>query len=299
MKIQQSDSRTEVKHFSVADKAAGSRYAEIQEHLLNRARRDKAVQAVIAFGSSARTSAPADRFSDLDLMVVTAAPAQWLSEDVPQMFGRISMAFCEPTFAGGKEWRLLYGADLDLDLMVLSPEQFAETLETGFAGDMLRRGYLMLYDACGLTKAIERAAGESVRQPEMTEHEFLHLTNDFYFHIIWAAKKLLRGELWSAAMNVNGYQKKNLLRMIEMYARQTKDCDTWHDGRFLDCWADDSIRAALQGCFARYDAGDIAAAIRATYALFARLARSVAEIQRFQYPTDAERCAAAYLDAHF
>lgn len=299
MKIQQSDSRIDVKPFSGADKAAGSRYAEIKERLLNRARRDEAVQAVIAFGSSARTSAPADCFSDLDLMVVTAVPARWLSEDVPQTFGPISMAFSEPTFAGGKEWRLLYGADSDLDLMVFSPEQFAEALKTGFAGDMLRRGYRVLYDACGLTKAIEQAAGETARQPEMTENEFLRLTNDFYFHIIWAAKKLLRGELWSAAMNVNGYQKKNLLRMIETYTRLTKGCDTWHDGRFLDRWADDSIRTALQGCFARYDAGDIAAAIRATHALFARLVRSVAETQQFQYPAEAERCAAAYLDAHF
>ena len=154
----QSDSQINVKPFSEADKAACGRYAKIKERLLNRARQDKAVQAVIA----------------------------------------------EPTFAGGQEWRLLYGADLDLDLMVFSPEQFAEAVETGFAGDMLRRGYRVLYDTCGLTEVAEQAAGETVHQPEMTERAFLRLTNDFYFHIIWAAKKLLQGELWSAAMNING-----------------------------------------------------------------------------------------------
>ena len=295
----QSDSQINVKPFSEADKAACGRYAKIKERLLNRARQDKAVQAVIAFGSSTRMSAPADCFSDLDLMVVTEAPAQWLADDVPQAFGPVSMAFAEPTFAGGQEWRLLYGADLNLDLMVFSPDQFAEAVETGFAGDMLRRGYRVLYDTCGLTEVAEQAAGETVHQPEMTERAFLRLTNDFYFHIIWAAKKLLQGELWSAAMNINGYQKKNLLRMIETYTRLTQGCDTWHDGRFVDRWADESIRTALRGCFARYNAGDIAAAIRATHMLFARLAKSVAETQGFRYPSDAEQCAAAYLDAHF
>lgn len=60
----------------------------------------------------------------------------------------------------------------------------------------------------------------SVASPQISESEFLNLTNDFYFHNIWAAKKLLRGELWSAKMCVDAYLKNYLLKMIELYCYQ-------------------------------------------------------------------------------
>jgi aminoglycoside 6-adenylyltransferase len=54
------------------------------------------------------------------------------------------------------------------------------------------------------------------------------------------------------------------------------EADTWHEGRFLERWADPEAVAGLEGVFARYDPADIARALRAGAALFERLERDVA-----------------------
>ena len=46
----------------------------------------------------------------------------------------------------------------------------------------------------------------------------INMINDFFFHTIWASKKILRGELWTAKMCIDAYLKKYLLKITEMYS---------------------------------------------------------------------------------
>ena len=80
-----------------------------------------------------------------------------------------------------------------------------------------------------------------------SEAEYLNIVNDFWFHTVWTAKHLRRGELWWAKSCCDGYLKNLLLRMLEFHARATKgpDFDTWMSGRFLETWADPRAVAAL------------------------------------------------------
>ena len=78
----------------------------------------------------------------------------------------------------------------------------------------------------------------------------------------------------------------------------TEGGDVWHDGRFLDRWADPEILRELKECFAHYDKEDCMRALKETHRLFARISRTVAEKRSFQYPRDAEDCAAEYLCSH-
>ena len=50
------------------------RYRDIKQKLCKYAEQDKDMKAVIAIGSSTRSEAPADEFSDLDLIIVTSSP---------------------------------------------------------------------------------------------------------------------------------------------------------------------------------------------------------------------------------
>ena len=129
----------------------------------------------------------------------------------------------------------------------------------------------------------------------MSEDEFSNIVNDFYFHNIWAYKKLKRGEIWSAKISVDSYLKNYLLRMIELYCSKVSGVDVWHDGRFLDRWADNEILSDLQKCFAHYDKDDIKRALIRTHELFARITRELAEAEGYEYPAGAEKCARAYL----
>ena len=53
-----------------------------------------------------------------------------------------------------------------------------------------------------------------------------------------------------------GGGKERLLKMIGQYQLCFGDTDIWHDGRFLDRWADSSILDELKDCFAHYDNDD-------------------------------------------
>ena len=259
------------------------------------AQKEESVRAVIAIGSSVRAETPADEYSDLDLIVVTKAPEPWFSGEIPVRFGKARISFIEPTLGGGMERRYIYDSDKDVDFIILTPEQFGQALREGVAGWVMNRGYRMLYDPDGYAVQAENYVKPVISAPEMSEEAFINLVSDFFFHNIWSCKKLRRGELWSAKMCIDAYLKYALLRIIEQYRLVSGTDDVWHDGRFLDRWADSGVLEELKECFAHYDAADCFRALQVTHRLFARLAATVAEKRGYSYPADAEACAAEYL----
>lgn len=270
------------------------RYREIKEKLLNIARQDPDVLAVIAFGSSVRTNTPADEFSDLDLLLVCENPEAWLYGDRPAKLGEIKISFTEPSFAGAMERRMLYGGALDLDLIVLTKQQLELAAESGVLSEVLSRGYRVLYDNAGIGDRLEKLPEPQHR--EMTQQEFTNTVNDFWFHTVWAARKILRGELWTAQMCVDAYLKSLLLKMLEA-ARAGRE-DVWHDGRFLENWAGEDVVAALGNCFAHYERENTVSALKYTADLFGELSCQVARERGFSHPRSEEDYARSLLNTN-
>lgn len=271
------------------------RYKEIKENICRYSEVDSAIKTVIAIGSSTRESVKADEYSDLDLIIVTDSPTSWYSGEYPMQLGEISIGFLEPTLGNGKEYRAIYDEDKDVDMIIFTPDQFTEAVKNGTAGWVMNRGYAFLCDKAGFSELVREYVNPSVASPQISESEFLNLTNDFYFHNIWAAKKLLRGELWSAKICVDGYLKNHLLKMIELYCYQKDGRDVWHDGRFVDRWADDWILEKLTVSFAHYEKNDIGNALVHTHELFKKLAADVADVNGYIYPQKAENTAGEVL----
>lgn len=71
--------------------------------------------------------------------------------------------------------------------------------------------------------------------------------------------------------------------------------DVWHDGRFIDKWAGESIVHELEKCFAHYDKQDVWNALVATNKLFEKVTREIAEGKGYAYPDKAANCAKNYL----
>ena len=271
------------------------RYKEIKENICRYSEVDSEIKAVIAIGSSTRESVKADEYSDLDLIIVTDNPTSWYSGEYPMQLGEISIGFLEPTLGNGKEYRAIYDEDKDVDMIIFTPKQFTEAVKNGTAGWVMNRGYAFLCDKAGYSELVRAYVNPSVASPQISESEFINLINDFYFHNIWAAKKLLRGELWSAKMCVDAYLKNYLLKIIEFYCYQKDGRDVWHDGRFVDRWADDWILEKLTVCFAHYEENDIGKALVHTHELFKKLAADVADMNRYIYPQKAENTASEFL----
>lgn len=274
------------------------RYADIKSLICAFAAENAAVRAVIAIGSSTREDIPADEYSDLDLFIVTEEPEKWFSGEIPALFGKVSVSFIEPTLGGGRERRVIYDGDRDVDMIILTPVQFTGALEEGEAALLMERGCKLLYDADGFAGKLPRYLKDKTGCPGMSAEEFTNTVNDFFFHNIWARKKLLRGELWAAKMCIDAYLKRLLLKMAEQYRlTMTPGADVWHDGRFFDRWAGEDVLTEVRDCFAHYDREDCERALLATHRLFTRLARTVAEKRGYEYPEEAGKCAREFLES--
>ncbi len=224
------------------------------------AREREDVRAAFVVGSQARTDVPADRWSDLDLALfvddprVLAEDASWVEE-----FGTPVFTFLEPTAFGDRvERRVLYETGEDVDFPLLEASAWRELLSSPDAQRLIARGYRVLYDDLGLAEAAA-AVTEPPPEPLPDSARLRELSSDFWYHALWTAKKLRRGEVFTAIGCLNGYLPWKLAVLMAWHARALDPtADTWHSGRFLERWADPGVLAALEKAFAHYDLRDVA-----------------------------------------
>ncbi len=255
--------------------------------------------AAIVVGSRARSDHPADEWADLDLVMFVDDPAPYI--DDARWVGNLGtpwLTFIEPTAVGdAHERRVLFegGFDVDFALIpssVLDPAA-AGAMTAAFA-QVVRRGSRILLDPQGkLSAASPAPAGPPPSLP--SEREVLEVVNDFWYHAVWTAKHLRRGELWWAKGGCDGHMKELLRQMMEWHARTVRAPgeDTWMRGRFLEEWADPRAQRALRVAFAHYDQADLWRALIATMDLFRWLARETMQGLGFSYPADGDRHATA------
>jgi aminoglycoside 6-adenylyltransferase len=291
-------------------------YAQLLDRFVAWAQSQPDIRAALLVGSRARAERPADEWSDLDIIVLATRPERYLAEtDWVANVGTPWLTFIEKT-GDERERRVLFAGGLDVDfalipsrkaqqlllllrlqrrfppLLRLLPQGMARQFRQGLAdfADIARRGVRILLDKDGIAADLALVTAETVPPRPPTQNEFLEVVNDFWYHTVWTAKKLQRGELWVAKSCGDGYLKRLLLQMLEWHARATHgwDYDTWHDGRFLEQWADPRAVQGLRQAFAHYDEDDVGRALLATMDLFRWLATETARQLGYPYPAAAE-----------
>src|SRR5437868_11657702 len=272
--------------------------AGLLERIVGWAQADGGVQACRLLGSRARPDRPADRWSDTDLILVHDDPEGLLADPAwPARFGSVAITFLEETMLSLRERRVLYTDGTDLDVVPMSRERMLQHLDDPHALLVLARGHQVLVDKiavfAGLDDRIARAQAAVTSAPGTPDPAaFANLVNDFWYHAVWTARKLRRGELWVARSCIDGHMKRLLLRVLEWQADLTvASTDHWFDGRFLEQWAEPSTLTALRDSFAHYDPYDVARALEATMDLFRRLANDLAVRLELPYPNAADEAA--------
>ncbi len=273
--------------------AAG--YERIVQTFLRWARSRADIRAAVVVGSRARKDHPADEWADMDLVLFVDDPSRytqdagWVSE-----LGEPWITFVEPTAVGESlERRVLFDGGLDVDVALfpaaLLERMAAEEMPAAFA-DPLRRGNRILIDHAGTLAAAVSRIPPAAPPPVPTEHEVLEVVNDFWYHAVWTAKHLRRGELWWAKGACDHYMKDLLRQMMEWHTRSVAapGRDTWMRGRFLEEWADPRARIALRRTFAHYNEDDVWKALVATMDLFRWLSVATAHKLGFEYPAEAD-----------
>lgn len=273
-------------------------YALLTERLAAWVAAEADLRAALVLGSRARRDHPADEWSDLDVMVFAREPRRYI--DSAEWALALAPAWLTFVERAGESWerRTLYAGGLDVDVAFL-PAESLPAMRPGLpadVADIIRRGVQVLVDKDGqLAQLLQQPLPDSTLNPKPSEAEFLNAVNDFWYHTVWSAKHLRRGEVWWAKSCVDMYQKGHLQRMLEWHARATQGerFDTWLRGRFLEEWAAPRAVAQLPGVFAHYDARDIVRALRATMDLYRWLEDEAAAAWGYRCPVEAERQAGA------
>ena len=243
------------------------------------------VRAVLLIGSAVR--ADADEWGDLDVIVFVDDVERMLRE-CPADFPDAVITFLEPAARGMfVERRFAFPDGTDVDLVPAPAHLLDDELPPEFF-EVTHRGWRILTDRDGaLGRALDKASGF---EPPPSGRDVEQGASDFWFHAIWTAKRLRRGELWRAHECCNGHLNALLLRAIEWDA-DARVVERWYGGRFLERWGDPSALAALSDCSSRYDAAGVERALRATMDLYAQLASTLEG-----YPHEAERFARSEVD---
>jgi aminoglycoside 6-adenylyltransferase len=275
-------------------------YDDLTERITAWAASTSDVRAAFVLGSRARLDHPADEWSDLDVLVFAHNLEQFIQSSAwATAIAPTWLTFVERT-GDGQSWerRTLYAGGLDVDIAFNPPEWLDSMLHNMPPAyvDIIRRGVRVLVDKDGrLSQILSLPLPEISMFKKPTGQEFTNATSNFWYHTLWSARHLRRGELWWAKSCVDMHLKGLLQGMLEWHARAKKgeQFDTWLRGRFLEEWADPRAVIQLSGTFAHYDAGDIASALLATMDLFRWLEDETAAAWGYSLQDEGEQQAAA------
>lgn len=291
-------------------------YRELETQLLAWARGRGDVRAIAAVGSRAQPSSLRDAWSDLDVVLVVKKPRrfvatdEWIREIEEPYIGYVIKTPLGEGLARGAIFRdglatidfailgrsSLLAATLLLrafswrpSLSRLLPPPFYGQMEA-FAR-MISGGARVLLDK---DRLITRLTGYEIAwRPHraLSEQTFLDAIGTFFGIVIWAAKKLRRGDLWRCAVAADHDVKELLLGMIEWHALafHGDDYETWYLGRYMHRWADPRIVEAIPGVFAGYEPAELRRCLGHVMELYCWIAREVAERSGYAYPRETEQ----------
>ncbi|MNP12372.1 Streptomycin adenylyltransferase [compost metagenome] len=91
--------------------------------------------------------------------------------------------------------------------------------------------------------------------------------------------------------------KKLLLKMIEYqsHALHGTDYDTWHNGKFIERWAEPWVVKEFQNIYARFSDKDIMKALLNTMNLFQKIAIEIMDKWDYEYPVISDKYATEWL----
>jgi aminoglycoside 6-adenylyltransferase len=218
------------------------------------AEKEPNVRLALLVGSQARPDTPADPYSDIDLALFVRDPESILREESwIRALGPYWTSHLEGTPIGSvQERRVLFRDGQDIDFAVFPVAILSALLTDSQGAAVLRRGFrpLVNKDSGDL-----RAPTGEPRAVLPTAVEFTNLVNDYWFHLVWSAKKLRRGELLTALEATNGYLQALLIRTVRWHALALGPSprDVWHGTRFFEKWADPRVLRGFPETVAKYE----------------------------------------------
>jgi aminoglycoside 6-adenylyltransferase len=243
------------------------------------------IRAAIICGSSERVINPADDWSDLDFeLYVTGfdefgTNADWLND-----FGSLWMHLFFQE-AEGPVFLAVYEAGHKIDLHFHLLKDLEQNVSTQTLPASCERGYRVVVDKDGLAQKLPAPRMEPPVHGKPSQEAFIVAVNTFWYSALAHAKQIRRRSLWTVKAS-DWRLKQSLLQIMEWHAQSTHGwcIDSWHEGKYIEQWADPAVLDALNQAFAHFDVADSWRALFATMDIFRRLGRELARNAQYAYP---------------
>ncbi|WP_040950613.1 aminoglycoside 6-adenylyltransferase [Gorillibacterium massiliense] len=261
-------------------------YEILEERLYAWGLNNSEISAAYVVGSRARVDKPFDEFSDLDVVIFSTNPDYYFRTDKWLIdIGDVWTSFVFQTAGGDPERLVLFDRGLQVDFLFRHVSDLENSIENGRIPLGFQRGARILLDKTGKSQYLLPKKTTVPESNSITEESYLQVVNMFAFVCLYTAKQILRGEMWVAYQREQDC-KKLLLQMIEWHAKAVNgpDYDTWHAGKFIKDWADQSIIADLKQSFGGFEQSSSWKALNTTFELFSRLSFAVATTFGYTYP---------------
>lgn len=260
--------------------------------VLDVARADARVRAVVLTGSRADANAPADPWRDHDVLYVVDDVTPFRADPAwVDVFGERAilqrpdaMFGAAPRPDGGDAWLMLFTDGARLDLTLLPVAALRTFVHDGPA--------LVLHDPDGVVPAPPPVGAPHHVPAPPTPAAFGDVCNEFWWVAPYVAKGLLRGETTYAHHHLDVVLRDQLLTLLGWAVAAASDgrYGPGKHGRELRWRLPADTWARLEATYAGADAGATWDALDAMADLFDDVARDLAHRYAFDYPErDAER----------
>lgn len=271
---------------------------EMLELIIDTARRDERIRAVIMNGSRANPNAPRDFFQDFDIVyiVTDAAPFRHNYEWIKR-FGEImilqlpeDMRDPPPSNDGGFSYLMQFTDGNRIDLGIYPLEKLDERTQDSLS--------VLLLDKDGIVKSFEPSSENDYLPKPPTAKAFFDCCNEFWWCCPYVAKGLWREEILYAKYMLDEVVREQLMKMLRWHigVKTQFTSNPGKLGKYFKQYLEPELWDMLQKTYADAGYDNTWEAMFTMCSLFRKVALPVAEHFRFDYPHDDDKRVSAHLE---
>ncbi len=257
------------------------------EKIIDWARREEPIRAVVITGSLARGDGSTDEFSDLDAQIITTDRQRYSADD--SWLDGLGPVWIRFPLAADAPYRLVWFAGgIKVDFQFIALDSLRPLLESGELSEEYQRGYWVALDKDGLYRALPPSPRRFPPPPSPSAAAVQATINEFWFEAIHVAQFIRRREFWVLKFR-DWTMKEMLLRLLEWTARAQSDgaVNTWLLGKRIEQWTDAVNYAAIAQLWPGWDAAALWQALLRQVALFRRLSLELNAALGYEYSDSA------------
>lgn len=257
------------------------------ETIVDWARDEAELRALVLTGSRARADGSVDAYSDLDLQVITNDSRRYTEDDSwLEGLGELWIRF--PLDAELPYRLVWFAGGVKVDFQFIPPSQIRAQRAQGMLSAEYQRGYRVLVDKDGLLQGLPPSPHVFPLAPAPSPEELLATINEFWFEALHVAQYIRRREFWVVKFR-DWTMKQALLQLLEWRAQLLERRNTWLLGRRILQWSDAEAAATIPQLWAGWDAAQLWQSLRLQLALFLRLSHEVCAACSVAYDEAAHR----------